>query len=190
MAKLIIVLGTQGAGKSSVLAGVSGTVRVVNIGDEMLKLAAGEYGINDRDKMRQMPGYAEKSEQWRKKIFSGLAAQDGIVIVDTHASIKAANRYTPGLALTDLEAIRGSAAAIVYVDASTEEILKRRESDKTRNREQDTAEEISQHRSINLSLASFFSAYLNIPLYVIYNKEGELQKAQEKLKSVFQEIGA
>ncbi|MEM3181268.1 MAG: AAA family ATPase [Candidatus Micrarchaeaceae archaeon] len=188
MANLLVVFGTQGAGKSHVLAGISGIAKIVNMGDEMLKMAEQEYGINDRDKMRTIPAYAEKSQEWRVKIFSQIEATDGTVLLDTHASIKSADRYTPGLTMRDLDAMKGFVKGIIYIDATTEEVLSRRANDNTRNREHDTAEGIDQHRSINLSLASFFSAYLNIPLYIIHNKEGSLNEAQERLKGILQEL--
>ncbi len=188
MGALIIVFGTQGAGKSSVLSAVKNSIKVVNIGDEMLKKAMEEYGISDRDKLRTLPGYAEKSERWRKEIFESLASGPSPAVVDTHASIKAANRYTPGLTIDDLNIIKGSAKGILYIDASTQEILERRANDKTRAREQDSPEEVEQHRNINLSLASFYSAYLNIPLYIIYNKQNGLVEAQNQAKEIIGQI--
>jgi len=188
MSNVVIVLGTQGAGKSTVLSALSGTVRVVNLGDEMLKLAAIDYGINDRDKLRTLPGYAEKSEEWRRKIISDIANGKENVVLDTHASIKSGNRYTPGFTIKDLDALQGHAKGIIYIDASTAEIIGRRAKDKTRNREQDTATEIDQHRNINLSLASFFSAYLNIPLYILYNNEGSLENTQKKAKEIIEQL--
>ncbi len=188
MANLIIVFGTQGAGKSSVLQGLRNNYKIVNVGDEMLERAEKEYGISDRDKLRTLPNYAEKSEQWRKDILLELAKGNEPAIIDTHASIKSGNRYTPGLTVENLEILKGSTKGILYIDASNEEILKRRANDKTRNREQDTPEEIEQHRNINLSLASFFSAYLNIPIYVIYNKEGMLEETQNKAKEIAKQL--
>ena len=188
MAGLVIVLGTQGAGKSSVLSAFKPSVKVVNMGDEMLKRATQEYGISDRDKLRTLPGYAEKSEAWRKEILAELAKSQENSVLDTHASIKSGNRYTVGLTVEDLEGLKGSAKGIIYVDATTAEIMKRRTNDKSRSRENDTAEEIDQHRNINLSLASFFSAYLNIPLYIIYNKEGALEETQNKAKEILSQL--
>lgn len=188
MAGIILVLGTQGAGKSSVLSALS--EKIVNMGDEMLKRAEKEFGIKDRDKLRQLPNYAEKSEEWRKEILKELAeSKEGIVLLDTHASIKSSNRYTPGITIEDMELIKGSAKGIIYIDAPTSEIIQRREKDKgIRSREADAPEEIEAHKAINLSLASFFSAYLNIPLFIIYNKNGMLEKAQEQAKEALKQM--
>ncbi|MEM3781706.1 MAG: AAA family ATPase [Candidatus Micrarchaeaceae archaeon] len=187
MAKLLIVFGTQGAGKSNVVSGVSDIAKVVNMGDEMLSIAALQ-GVTNRDELRKLHAYSEKSQEWRLKILPKIKAMRGTVVLDTHASIKLADRYTPGLTLRDVEALAGTAKGIVYVDATTEEVMRRRAQDGARARERDNPDEIETHRSINLALASFFSAYLNIPLYIIHNKEGSLREAQERLRAILKEL--
>jgi len=190
MANVVFVFGTPGAGKSSTLSELeniaNGKAAKVNIGDEMLKLAQKEFGITDRDAMRKINNYAEISERWRREILESIARQEGLVLVDTHASIKSESRLSPGLSFSDLDLLKGSAKAIVYIDASTEEIIARRQRDTTRKREQETPEDIDLQRSINLAMCSLFSAYLNIPLYVIHNREGKLEETRKQLAKVLE----
>ncbi len=190
MAKIVLIFGTPGAGKSSILNGLEqithGMASKVNIGDEMLKIAQKEFGVEDRDSMRKLANYADISQRWRREILEKVIRQEGLVLIDTHASVKSESMLSPGLSFDDLALLKGSTKAIVYVDASTAEIIARRQRDTTRKREQEPPEEIDLHRSINISMCSLFSAYLNIPLYVINNREGKLEETRNQLAKVLE----
>jgi adenylate kinase len=187
MAKLFLVLGTPGAGKTSVLRGVEG-VELFSVGTEMLGEYEKEFGAVDRDQMRRMmiPRYADAA-RIRNAVLRRVVAKTGTVAIDTHASIKAGNSYLPGFSHEDLKLLKDQIKAIIYIDAETKDLIERREKDKTRIREQDTEADLDQHREINIGLIATYSLYLGTPIFIIKNGSNlaETQKAVSEVIKKF-----
>ena len=82
MAKLIIVAGVPGAGKSTVLVEAWKQVEkdlhysIVSFGTEMLNLCLEAGLVSDRDEMRNLSADAQEEMQWRTTK-SGSCAQQG-----------------------------------------------------------------------------------------------------------------
>ena len=188
MTKLILVTGTAGAGKSTVLSKIAelnaGKLRVINLGSEMLDVAKAKFGITDRDKLRLIDD--KTTIAIRNEIMQRIISTKQDTIIDTHASIKKGRRYRPGFSIDELQKIRIS--AIVYIDATSEEILNRSKADSGRTRAYETVVEIDEWRGVNISIISTFAVYLNIPLYIIYNKNGEQGKTAEEVNKITREI--
>src|SRR5271157_3072515 len=127
MAKLFLVLGTPGAGKTAVLRGVR-EAELFSVGTEMLGEYSKEFGVNDRDQMRRMmiPRPAD-AERIRYAVLKRAVAKGGTVAIDTHAIIKSGNGYIPGFSPEDLTLLKGQIKAIIYIDANTKELIERRE---------------------------------------------------------------
>lgn len=182
----MIVVGTEGAGKSSILGSLAG-MKIVSMGTEMLKLADKERGVEDRDKLRTLG--LKDIAKWRAVILKDLMAMEGDIILDTHTTIKFGMGYLPGLIPSDFEMVKGSIVGLLYINANTTDIINRRLSDKTRVREGVISEdEVNTYKNIEVSLSSFASAYLNIPIYMIYNMEGRLAEAQEEAKAIVRQV--
>ncbi len=188
MAKnIILVAGSPGAGKTTVLNGVSASFdsKVVNLGTMMLQTAQKLGYVKDRDQLRFMS--PKNVTDVRNRSIEEIEKMDGNIIIDTHASIGENGRYLPGLPIRFLEHL-GHVKGLVYIDATTKEIMARRTKDKTRKREQDDEQTIDAQRLINLSTLAFASAYLNVPLYLVINKEGDTQKAIDEIKRRLKEV--
>lgn len=188
MTKLILVTGTAGAGKSTIL-GLLGEIdgkriRIINLGTEMLDIAKEKHGVEGRDQLRLL---ADKTTiSIRNDIMQRIINAKEDAIIDTHASVKQGRRYRPGFSIDELKKIRIS--AIIYIDATSEEVLERSLADKTRTRAYDTIAEIDEWRSVNISIISTFAVYLNIPIYIIYNKEGRQEEAAAEVGRITKEI--
>lgn len=78
--------------------------------------------------------------------------------------------------------------ALVYVDALTKDIAKRRKGDRTRRRENERIELIDVQREINLSILSTCSTTLDLPLYVVFNGQGALENSVAHLKEHLTDI--
>lgn len=190
MAGIVIVTGTPGAGKTTILEGVAKdkSYRIVSVGTLMFDLASKENFVGERDKLR-LKSNEKRHSELRDKAFSKIASTKGNVIVDTHVSIEAegTGRYVPGLPLEALKRIK-NLKGFIYVDAHTDRILERRRADKTRKRKEEDSALIDTQRLINISALSYYSSYLNIPLYVIFNRQNMLDWSIEKLKTCLKEL--
>lgn len=190
MAKLVLFTGSPGAGKTSVLNGIRKhkKYKIVNVGTLTESLGKKRHYIKDRDQIRYLEPHI--IDELREGAFKQISKMKGEVIIDTHASISAKGRYTPGLPRESMRWLKGL-CAIVYIDAEDEELLRRRISDKNRKRELEEPKEIETHRLINLAILAQCASDLNISLYIIHNKEGALNKTIERsmarLKEIFKE---
>ena len=188
MTKLILVTGTAGAGKSTILAELpklgGDKLKVINLGTEMLEIAREKFNMTDRDQLRVIDD--RTTIAIRNGIMQKIIDSKEDAIIDTHASVKQGRRYRPGFSIDELQKIRIS--AIIYIDATSEEILQRSLSDHSRKRAYDTITEIDEWRSVNISIISTFAVYLNIPIYIIYNQDGGLDTAVQEVNKIIKEI--
>ncbi len=181
MNKIIIVMGTPGAGKTSILNTLTDTYKVISMGTEVLKLAS-KMGITDRDDLTERldPNALKKI---RESVLRHINKEPGSIIIDTHATLKKGTMYLPGFSVTELKALRGL-KALVYIDAAADEILIRRLKDKTRDRDVESMEEINQHRDFNISLIAGLIATLNIPFYIIENHQATLDLTIAQMEKI------
>jgi adenylate kinase len=184
MPKFIVTTGTPGSGKSTILSQIKG-VKIVSLADEMLKVAQGTTGITDRDKLRGMSD--EDIVNIRSEALERINRMKDNAIIDTHASVKKGTRYVPGLTIDGLGRL-DKVLAIIYIDATAEDILSRRDKDKSRVREAEPKGEIEEQRIVNISLVSAFAFSLSIPIYIVNNQEGKVDVAVKEVKRITQEI--
>ncbi len=189
MTKLILFVGTPGAGKSTLLASVSEKykdIRNINLGTEMLKVAKENLGIDNREDLGAMSDTDIKEQ--REIAFKNIIADKTDAFIDTHLTIKYGRRYVPGVTIDELRNIRIS--AIIYIDATAQEIWNRRKNDATkpgRRNINDSVLEIDEHRSVNLAILSSCAIYLSIPIYIIYNSDGKQKEAVDELENIVKE---
>ena len=186
----VIVTGTPGAGKSTLLSSIADdkNFTLVNVGTLMLESASKDKFAAGRDDMRHKSN-SERYSEFRNKAFMKIGAMKGNVVVDTHGSIEAegTGRYVPGLPLEALQLIK-NLKGFIYVDAHTDRILERRRTDGTRKRSEEDPVYIDTQRLVNIAALSYYSSYLNIPLYVIFNRQNVLEESKERMKACLKEI--
>ena len=183
---IILVLGSPGAGKTTFINSVNAETRnfeVVNIGTLMAEEVKSQN--IPRDRLRYLP--TEKIRELRKAAFSKIAKMKGTVIVDTHATVEKGNKFIFGLPINDLQYM-GSIRGIIYVDASPDELIKRRSTDTVRKRENDDEEVLNLQRHLNLSVVTLYGSTYDIPVYILHNKEGGLEAAKADFKSFINDI--
>ncbi len=188
MTKLILLVGTPGAGKSTVIGAISkGTkISVINLGDVLLQIAKERTGLTDREKLGVRGEDEIKAD--RELAFRKIIEKKQDSIIDTHLTIKFGRRYIPGVTIGELEHIR--IKAIIYIDATAKEIWSRRHRDTSkpgRRNMNDTEAEIDEQRNINLAILSSCAIYLSIPIYIIYNSEGKQSEAVAELSRIIKE---
>ncbi len=185
MNRVAVLMGTPGAGKTTVMGNLKKGHKTVNVGTEMLDVGVAEGAAEERDKLRYLS--PEKITDLRLKAFKSINKMDGNIIVDTHATVKRGNRYVPGFSIKELQELKGL-SAFIYIDATAGEIAGRRKRDATRKREDESIEEIDQQRTVNISFISAFASFFGIPIYIIKNKEDKLDNTLKELEAAAEEI--
>ena len=173
---VVVVTGVPGVGKSTVMAGASEAgYGSVNFGDMMFEVAQTE-GVADRDQMRKLPIV----EQQRLQRLAGerIAAM-GDVVVDTHASIRTAQGFMPGLPEWTLRAM--APAIIVLVEATPAEIAGRRAKDATRQRD---ADNVALHQKVNRAFAAAGAVMVGATVAIIENHDGGVDTAVAQFREL------
>ena len=182
MNKIVVVTGTPGVGKSTVIARAIEKLRsagivyeFVNYGDFMLKIAKDKANVSDRDEMRKL-SYGLYQEI-QKKAADDIArvAERRAVLLDTHCTVKKPEGYYPGLPRWVLERLRPE--TIVVIEASPAEVLGRRTKDARRRRDKELLAEIEEHQQLNRAIAMAYAAFTGAAVRIIVNRDGKLNDA-------------
>jgi adenylate kinase len=160
--KIVIVAGLSGAGKTTLLKRLSSSTiryKVIALG-MLMKEEAARRGIGaGQDTLKLLDN---------KKV----SRMNGNVVVDTHLSVEGDVGFAPGLPSSSMRSLKGL-AGIVYVDADSSEIIKRRQKDmRTRDREHQSIASLDMQRAIDLSILAHYATELDIKCYVVRNREG------------------
>lgn len=186
MSNVNIVVGLSGVGKSTVLEEAmllaDEEYEVINYGDRMLETAKEQGLVEKRDEMKDIG--VEKYKEIQKDAAESIVddaeeAEDGNVIVDTHAAIKTPYGYIPGLPKWTVENLDPD--KIIILDASAKELYRRSTSDGDRDREHDSPEDIEEYRQIAREMASTGCVLTGAYLKVIENRKGKAQEAAREL---------
>ena len=178
----VIVAGVPGAGKTSIMEEVAKKVnyKIVNYGDVMLQMAVEKNIVNHRDEMRKLPINLQRKLQ--KEAAKKIGSMEN-VIIDTHLTIKTLSGYFPGLPKWILEEIDPD--LIVLVEAEPHEIMRRRKSDTSRERDYETYEEIEEHIQANRYAGFACSVLTGAPIMILQNRDGMLDVAVQKFMEAF-----
>ncbi|MCL4334716.1 MAG: adenylate kinase [Candidatus Thermoplasmatota archaeon] len=174
----IIIAGVMGVGKTTVLELVSKKSQydVISYGTLMFELAKEINLVENRDQLRKLP--VDTQINLQKKASSAIGRMDN-VIIDTHMSIKSPNGFLPGLPEWVLRELKVSAFYLVEADPKL--ILERRRRDGTRNRDNDTIEDITNQQNINRYYAVAYSVYTGATVMFVNNPEGSPEIAAGKI---------
>lgn len=186
MSKIVILTGIPGSGKTSILeeslkllSREKKPTISVNFGDVMFESS----GVKHRDEMRNLP--QEKQIENQKKAAEKIAqmAKKESVIVDTHCTIKTPSGYLCGLPDWVLKNLKPN--VIVLVEADPSEIKGRRDSDESRKRDDESAEDIDAHQKINRAAAISYCMLTGATMKIIKNRNKYLLNAVKELAGLF-----
>jgi len=180
----IVVTGIPGTGKTTVLnkaiEQAEKKYKVVNYGDVMLEEAKSKGLVKDRDEMRKLDPKIQKEIQ--KNAAKKIGKMEN-VIIDTHASILTPNGYLPGLPEWVLKEIMPN--TIVILEASPEEISRRRAKDTTRKRDAEDIEGIKEHQEMNRAIAMAYAVLTGATVKIIKNPDNGVEEAAKNLAKLF-----
>jgi adenylate kinase len=185
--KRVIIVGIPGVGKSSVISlaieqlkqkGKKATIAV--FGTVMLE-EAHKMGVKNRDELRKMSlGKQRDLQQQAAKRISEI--EDSIVIIDTHLFIKTIEGYYPGLPMHLLDIIKPTHFVMILADAG--EIVNRRNSDKSRDRDIVAVEDIQDELDILRVMIASSSILTGSPFIAIVNNDNEIEQAVSSMVKV------
>ena len=185
--KRVIIVGIPGVGKSSVISlaieqlkqkGKNATIAV--FGTVMLE-EAHKMGVKNRDELRKMSlGKQRDLQEKAAKRISEI--EDSIVIIDTHLFIKTIEGYYPGLPMYLLDIIKPTHFFMVIAEAG--EIVNRRNSDKSRDRDIVAVEDIQDELDILRVMIASSSILTGSPFIAIVNKDNEIEQAVSSMVKV------
>ena len=156
--KLIVLTGIPGSGSTTVLNKALEQVDYLhlNYGDIMTEIAIEEGIVDDRDALRKLPADTQKEIQ-RKG-------------------------FLPGLPKWVLEGLNPD--TFVMIEANPDEILYRRLSDETRQRDRQKASEIELHQEMNRAASMAYATLTGATVKIIYNHDNHLDSTVSKLVDV------
>ena len=183
----VIVAGMPASGKTAVISGTTRKLRrfkVVTVGTLTADAAIKEGIVKDRDRLRYINIHA--IDRLRHAAFASISRLSGFVIINTHASVEQNGRFIAGLPKGEMAKLK--LKGLVYIDADPRAIVKRRARDSSRSREKESVHDLEVQRTFDLSTLAHYASDLNIPLYIIHNKEGALRESQKSFVSAINDI--
>jgi adenylate kinase len=153
---------------------------VVVFGSLMFEEAK-KMGLHNRDEMRRMP--VEYQRRLQEMAARGITEmKDEIVLIDTHLFINTEEGYYPGLPMTLLTIMKPTNMVMVAADAT--EIAKRRQIDKTRERDIASTENIQKELDISQVMVASCSILTGAPFAIIMNNDGQTDKAAANIARI------
>lgn len=181
--KVAVLTGVPGVGATTVadrsMEMLEADYEVVSFGTVMLEAARDEGLVESRDELRKLPSEEQRQIQELAGERIAARAEETNVLVDTHCAIKTPEGYLPGLPEWVLRPLQPD--VIVLVEADAEDILFRRLSDETRDRDFERSEDIREHQEMNRAAAMSYATLTGATVKVVRNPDGMVESAAEEL---------
>jgi adenylate kinase len=192
---LVIIAGIPGVGKTTVVKKAieiaekeKMDISEIVFGTVMMDIAEEKANIQDRDKLRTIPPSQQKDIQ--REAGERIASQvkeHQITIVDTHFAVKTSiGAYLQGIPSWVSDALQPSLLVLIETDPNN--ILKRREWDKDRERDQDSIRDLKEHQEINRVIAATIGQKTGALLSIITNEQGKAEEAGKELFEILKKI--
>ena len=179
-----LVVGVPGVGKTTVLNTakkyLNRNFEIVNFGDILFEYLKKHYDLKNKDEIRKKIPYGiyYKSQiEVCKILYDKYKNKD--ILIDTHFLIKTKFGFLPGLSKEMAKYLKPN--FIVVIIAEPHYVLHRRLKDKTRQRDIELAHLIKLHQDLTLNYSLNLAYDLHIPVIVIENQEGHIEKAGKEL---------
>lgn len=185
---IAVVFGIPGVGKSTVVNMVKDKLGLIYVhpGNVMFEIAKQRGMAGDVDEMRKLKLSLQQEVQaeMARTVAEMINSQpENSFIIDTHAIVKTPQGFFPGLRNKFFEVIKPDIYFVIESDPQV--ILKRRQDDKTRTRNDDhTLKEILLHIDLTRDYASAYSIYSEANFAVIENKQGDINYAVDEMSGI------
>ncbi len=185
MPKVVILTGVPASGGTTVtkkaievLEGHGQQLTMVTYSDVMLEEASRRGWANARDAIRKLdPSEQRDLQKMAARAISEMATT--ALVVDTHATVRTPRGYLPGLPTWVLNELRPE--LIIVVESAPGEIIRRRNADKSRQRDAQDVMAVQQHQDVNKAICMAYAAYTGATVKILQNPDGRLDEAVAEL---------
>jgi adenylate kinase len=187
--QVVVVTGIPGSGKTTICnlakeiaeKQKGKSIAIINFGTVMVELLEKRGEAMHRDFLRKSDlGFQRKLQREAAETISRrISNSEGIVIIDTHMSVKTSKGFLPGLPQHVLEALNPT--LFVLVEAPAEQILSRRIKDVSRLRDKVVEEDIRQELLFSRLMAGSCAVLTGAPVKIVINEQGKQKEAALKL---------
>jgi adenylate kinase len=185
--KRIVVVGIPGIGKTTVISRAAELLRQANKNTQIVVFGtlmfeeSKKLGVRNRDELRNLSITQQRTlQEMAAQKIHGMQAD--VLLIDTHLFIKTSEGFYPGVPMHLINALRPTHFVMIAADA--QEILNRRNSDKTRQRDLASVKEIETELEISKIVVSCCSVISGSPFMIVMNKENNIDNAAFAIASV------
>ncbi len=182
-----IVVGIAGVGKSTVISRAAellsqkNTKATIIVFGTLMFEESKKMGLKNRDEMRKL---SIEDQHLLQDIAAKKIAQmnEEILIIDTHMFINTTEGYYPGIPSRLLEILKPS--YLIMIAADPAEIVRRRTTDNTRDRDIISLENIRNELEISKAMVATSSVLTGSPFILIANDNGMIDNAASTIVNV------
>jgi adenylate kinase len=182
-----IVVGIAGVGKSTVISRAAellsqkNTKATIIVFGTLMFEESKKMGLKNRDEMRKL---SIKDQHLLQDLAAKRIAQmnEEILIIDTHMFINTTEGYYPGIPSRLLEILKPS--YLIMIAADPAEIVRRRTTDDTRDRDIVSLENIRNELEISKAMVATSSVLTGSPFILIANDNGMIDNAASTIVNV------
>jgi adenylate kinase len=142
---------------------------------------AKKMGISDRDDIRKL-NVNEQKELQNKASDYIRTIKDEIIIVDTHLFIRTPSGFLPGIPENVIKKLKPT--NLVLITATPEEIMERRATDNSRERDLISIEDINRELDLARSMISTISVLSSAPFEIVNNRSNMLESASNRILEI------
>jgi adenylate kinase len=179
--KVVVIAGIPGSGSTTVLSKVLEELDYmhVNYGDVMLEIAKSDGLVDNRDDLRKLSPDIQKEVQKNAAQSIRDKSEQSNIIVDTHCTINTPSGFLPGLPKWVLDQLKPD--MFILLEADGDEILKRRISDTTRNRDSERLKDIELHQEMNRAASMAYAVLTGATVKIIENHDNKVDEAVDEM---------
>lgn len=182
-----IVVGIAGVGKSTVISRAAellsqkNTKATIIVFGTLMFEESKKMGLKNRDEMRKL---SIEDQHLLQDIAAKRIAQmnEEILIIDTHMFINTTEGYYPGIPSRLLEILKPP--YLIMIAADPAEIVRRRTTDNTRDRDIVSLENIRNELEISKAMVATSSVLTGSPFILIANDNGMIDNAASTIVNV------
>ncbi len=191
MSKIVVLTGVPASGGTTVTRKAIGHLeaqgtpfKMVVYSDIMLDEALQRGWVQARDDIRKLdPRQQRELQRIAARTIAAMATTP--LVVDTHATVRTPKGYLPGLPTWVLNELKPD--LILVVEARPEEIIRRRNTDKSRKRDVQDERGVQEHQDVNKAICMAYAAYTGATVKILQNPDGKLNEAVQELILTLQE---